>query len=149
MERAQGITDRAGDAGGGATSQAESSTYEFRWDVEVPGPERRYGQRFMKQWKRILQAQKMAPLVSAHIPPQWARFQLCVEGDIEERSVAAREAEITAELAHLRWNGAGAPEEHIAGEPAGRHPTGWQGVRVWVAYARQDVEAVLGRKAKI
>ena len=39
----------------------DTPTYEFRWDVAVPGTERRYGQKFMKQWKRVLQAQKKGP----------------------------------------------------------------------------------------
>jgi hypothetical protein len=133
---------------GSTPMETGSGTYEFRWDVEVPAGERRFGQKFMKQWRRVLQAQKMGPLVSARVPPRWARFQLCTEGDAEVQAVTAREAEVAAELAHLRW-GSEHPEENIVGEPAGRHPSGWQGVRVWVAYARQDVEAVLGRKARV
>jgi hypothetical protein len=133
---------------GKTPAEPEVGTYEFRWDVEVPAGERRFGQQFMKQWRRVLQAQKMAPLVSAKVPPRRARFQLCTEGGAEAQSVATQEAEVAAELAHLRW-ASEHPEENIVGEPAGRHPSGWQGVRVWVAYARQDVEAVLGRKARI
>jgi hypothetical protein len=133
---------------GDASADIEAGTYEFRWDVEVPAGERRFGQKFMKQWRRVLQVQKMGPLVSANVAPRHARFQLCTEGGAEAKEIAAREAEVAAELAHLRW-GSEHPEENIVGEPAGRHPAGWQGVRVWVAYARQDVEAVLGRKAKL
>jgi hypothetical protein len=125
-------------------------TYEFRWDVEVPGSEqRRYGQKFMKQWKRVLQAQKMAPLVSSKLSPRHARFQLCVAEEVEGVQVSACEAEVAAELAHLRWGEGGPPERHIEGESADRHPAGWQGVRVWMTFARQDVENVLGKKAKI
>ena len=123
-------------------------TYEFRWDVEIPGTERRYGQKFMKQWKRILQAQKMEPLVSARLAPRHARFQLCVAGETEAPQVLACEAEIAAELAHLRWTES-TPEQHIQPEPSDRHPAGWQGVRVWMTFARQDVESVLGKKPKI
>jgi hypothetical protein len=123
-------------------------TYEFRWDVEVPGTERRYGQKFMKQWKRVLQAQKMAPLVSAKLSPRQARFQLCIAGETGDPQVSERETEVAAELAHLRWTG-GSPEQHIRGESADRHPAGWQGVRVWMTFARQDVESVLGKKARI
>lgn len=137
----------------------DSATYEFRWDVEVPGPTElkhsgavsgRYGQKFMKQWKRVLQAQKMAPLVSAKLSPRHARFQLCLAGEIEPPQVSVCEAEVSAELAHLRWTNGAAPEQNIEGEPADRHPAaGWQGVRVWVTFARHDVECVLGKKAKV
>ena len=126
---------------------ASDATYEFRWDVEVPGGERRYGQKFMKQWKRVLQVQKLSALVSAKLAPHEARFQLCVGDNAASESVAAQQAEIADELAHLRWSGdAGS---HICGEPAGQHPAGWQGVRVWVTFARQDVEQALAKKAKI
>ena len=121
-------------------------TYEFRWDIEIPGTERRFGQRFMKQWKRVLQAQNMAPLVSRKLSPRAARFQLCVGGETEGPQVSACEAEVTAELSHLRWIEGG---EHIRPELPDRHPAGWQGVRVWMTFARQDVEDVLGRKSKI
>lgn len=125
----------------------ESTTYEFRWDVEVPSGERRFGQKFMKQWKRVLQVQKMSPLVSAKVAPHSARFQLCVDAHEEAQAIAAHEAEVAGELAHLRFqNGSNGP---IAGEPAGAHPAGWHGVRVWVQFNRQDVEEVLGKKAKI
>jgi hypothetical protein len=124
----------------------ETQSYEFRWDVEVPVSERRFGQKFMKQWKRVLQAQKMGPLVSAKLSPVSARFQLCVESEADTNAVRAHEAEVAEELAHLRWSG---NAQQIAGEPAGTHPAGWQGVRVWVAFSRRDVEAVLGKKAKI
>jgi hypothetical protein len=124
------------------------ATYEFRWDVEVAESERKYGQKFMKQWRRVLQAQKMLPLVSGKMAPLRARVQLVVAGEVESPEVTARAAEVIEELAHLRWSG-GTPEENIAGEPAGRHPAGWQGVRVWMAFARQDVEAIFQKKAKI
>lgn len=130
------------------TRETIPPTYEFRWDVEIPGTERRYGQKFMKQWKRVLQMQKMTALVSAKLSLQHARFQLCVEGEVEAQQVLAREAEIAAELAHLRWAN-GSPEQSIEGEPSGRHPAGWQGVRVWMTFARRDVESALGKKAKI
>ena len=125
-----------------------SQTYEFRWDVEIPGTERRFGQKFMKQWKRVLQAQKMGPLVSSKLSPQEARFQLCVAEGAESPQVTACEAEVAAELAHLRWMD-GAPGERIHPESADRHPAGWQGVRVWMTFARQDVESVLGKKSKV
>jgi len=130
-------------------------TYEFRWDVEVPLSERRYGQKFMKQWKRVLQVQKLTPLVSARLCPQRARFQLCVGGDAEQEQIQHHEAEVLEELAHLRRGavptGAGiaADAGPIEGEPAGTHPAGWQGVRVWMTFARRDVEAALAKKPKI
>lgn len=124
------------------------ATYEFRWDVEVADSERKYGQKFMKQWRRVLQAQKMLPLVSGKMTPLRARVQLVVAGEAESSEVAARAAEVIEELGHLRWSG-GTPEQNIAGEPAGQHPAGWQGVRVWMAFARQDVEAIFTKKAKI
>jgi hypothetical protein len=130
------------------TAAPAATTYEFRWDIEVPESERRYGQRFMKQWRRILQVQKMTPLVSGKLLPLYARFQLVVTGETQTPDVAAHTAEVLAELSHLRWI-QGTAEENIAGEPAGQHPGGWQGVRVWMAFARQDVEAVFGRKAKV
>ena len=123
-------------------------TYEFRWDVEIPGTERRYGQKFMKQWKRVLQAQKMASLVSQKLSPREARFQLCLADGVEPPQVSACEAEIAAELAHLRWT-EGGPEDCIHSESPDRHPAGWQGVRVWMTFARQDVESVLGKKSKL
>lgn len=129
------------------------STYEFRWDVEVPGTERRFGQKFMKQWKRVLQAQKMAALVTAKLSPHHARFQVCVgsgsaEAETEAAQVRAREQEIAEELSHLRWAN-GSAQECIEGEPPSSHPAGWQGVRVWMTFSRQDVESALGKKAKI
>ena len=127
---------------------AGGSTYEFRWDVEVAGTERRFGQKFMKQWKRVLQAQKMTPLVSSKLSPRAARFQLCIGDGTEAPLVTACEAEVAAELAHLRWT-EGRPEERIRPEQPDRHPAGWQGVRVWMTFARQDVESVLGKKRKI
>ncbi|MES2465587.1 MAG: hypothetical protein V4671_33905, partial [Armatimonadota bacterium] len=102
----------------------QDSTYEFRWDVEVPTDERRFGQKFTKQWKRVLQAQKMTSLVSPKLSPQGARFQLCVPGEAEQQYIHEREAEITEELAHLRWANGLPPEQCIAGEPAGTHPAG-------------------------
>lgn len=124
-----------------------AATYEFRWDVEVPPGERRFGQKFMKQWKRVLQVQKMSPLVSAKVAPRRARFQLCVDAHEGAQAIAAHEAEVADELSHLRFQ-SGNPS-NIAGEPAGAHPAGWQGVRVWVQFNRHDVEEVLGKKAKI
>jgi hypothetical protein len=136
-----------------ATDEAPG-TYEFRWDIEVPIAERRYGQKFMKQWKRVLQAQKLTPLVSARLCPQRARFQLCVGGDAEQEQIRHHEAEVLEELAHLRRGavptGTGiADAGPIEGEPAGTHPAGWQGVRVWMTFARRDVEAALAKKPKI
>jgi hypothetical protein len=125
-----------------------AATYEFRWDVEVAQTERKYGQKFMKQWRRVLQAQKMLPLVSGKMAPLRARFQVVVAEEAETSTVAAQAAEIVEELSHLRWSN-GTPEENIAGEPAGKHPAGWQGVRVWMAFARRDVEAVFTKKAKV
>lgn len=131
-----------------------TGTYEFRWDIEVPVSERRYGQKFMKQWKRVLQAQKLTPLVSARLCPQRARFQLCVGGDAEQEQIRHHEAEVLEELAHLRRGavptGAGiADAGPIEGEPAGTHPAGWQGVRVWMTFARRDVETALAKKPKV
>ena len=145
-----------------------AETYEFRWDVEVPGGERRYGQKFMKQWKRVLQVQKLSPLVTAKLAPHHARFQLCVGPDISRdinslanapsgaidtqaspSLVAVCEAEVAEVLAGFRWAGSGSARSHIDGEPARQHPAGWQGVRVWMTFARRDVEAVLGKKPKI
>ena len=130
------------------TNLDANRTYEFRWDVEIPGTERRYGQKFMKQWKRVLQAQKMGPLVSPKLTPRRARFQLCVADSAEPPHVSACAAEVAAELAHLRW-GDGTPEERIQPESPDRHPAGWQGVRIWLTFARQDVESVLGKKPKV
>lgn len=130
-------------------SSGEAQAYEFRWDVEVPAGERRFGQKFMKQWKRVLQVQKMSPLVSAKLAPLSARFQLCVGGDAEAQTVRAREAEVAEELTHLKWANGTPPASHIAGEPAGHHSAGWEGVRVWVSFAKRDVEEVLGKKSKI
>ncbi len=148
----------------------EPETYEFRWDVEIPGGERRYGQKFMKQWKRVLQVQKMSPLVSAKLAAHHARFQLCVAPLVENgaalavagnsaiqasspmdaaATITAREAEIAEELGRFRWAGGGSAQSHIEGEPARQHPAGWQGVRVWMTFARRDVEAVLGKKPKL
>ena len=101
----------------------DTPTYEFRWDVAVPGTERRYGQKFMKQWKRVLQAQKMAPLVSAKLAPREARFQLCVADEAPLGEVNACEAEVTDALAHLRWHGGAAPAASpiLPGRPRHRH----------------------------
>ena len=126
-----------------------AATYTFRWDIEVPTGERRYGQKFMRQWKRVLQAQKMMPLVSAKLSPWQARFQLCIPAETEQGQVMEREAEVAAELSHLRWAGSEEAERCIAGEPAGTHPAGWEGVRVWMTYARQDVEAAFVKKVRI
>ncbi|MBC8104059.1 MAG: hypothetical protein H7Z41_15915 [Cytophagales bacterium] len=131
------------------SDDAAAATYEFRWDVEIPVGERRYGQKFMKQWKRVLQAQKMGPLVSAKLSPHGVRFQLCVTGEAESQQIVEREAEVAEELAHLRWTNDYPPEQCIAGEPAGRHPAGWQGVRVWMTFSRQDVETALSKKPRI
>jgi hypothetical protein len=130
-------------------SSEGGSTYEFRWDVEVPTDERRFGQRFTKQWKRVLQAQKMASLVSAKLSPQGARFQLCVTHETGQQYILEREAEIAEELGHLRWANGLPAEQCIAGEPAGTHPAGWQGVRIWMTFARQDVESALAKKPRI
>lgn len=125
----------------------DTTTYEFRWDVEVPGAEPRFGQRFMKQWKRVLQAQRMSSLVSHRLSPRAARFQVCVPTDSEVIDIAAREAAVAAELAHLRWPET--PEGVISPESPDRHPAGWQGVRVWMTFERQDVETALARKSKL
>ena len=123
----------------------EAATYTFRWDVEVPLAERgKCGPKFMKQWKRVLQAQKLTPLVSAKLAPYEARFQLCMQGGGEAELVAEREREISEELAHLRRD-----ELPIAGEPTGTHPAGWQGVRVWMTFARRDVETALAKKPRV
>ena len=130
------------------SSPTPDATYEFRWDVEVPVAERRYGQKFMKQWKRVLQAQKLGPLVTAKLAPRHARFQLCPPAETSVQAVNVCEQEVAAELAHLRWPD-GHPEAHIEGEPAGKHPAGWQGVRIWMTFARQDVEQALQKKPRI
>ncbi|MBC8137610.1 MAG: hypothetical protein H8F28_17140 [Fibrella sp.] len=125
--------------------EQDTATYTFRWDVEVPLTDRaKCGPKFMKQWKRVLQAQKLTPLVSMKLPLHEARFQLCVSGNGEAGLVAAHEQEIADELAHLRRDAS-----HIAGEPAGTHPAGWQGVRVWMTFARRDVETALAKKPRI
>ncbi len=122
-----------------------AATYTFRWDVEVPLEDRaKCGPKFMKQWKRVLQAQKLAPLVSAKLTPYGARFQLCVLGGGEAALVAEHEREIAEALARLR-----ADTWPVSGEPAGSLPTGWQGVRVWMTFARRDVESALAKKPKI
>jgi hypothetical protein len=128
-----------------ADTEDDGSTYTFRWDVEVPLAERgKCGPKFMKQWKRVLQAQKLTPLVAMKLPPHEARFQLCVLQDNERAMVEQHEREIAEELAHLRRDSL-----PIAGEPAGTHPAGWQGVRVWMTFGRRDVETALAKKPKI
>lgn len=129
----------------GTDEEQDAATYTFRWDVEVPLEDRaKCGPKFMKQWKRVLQAQKLTPLVSMKLPLHEARFQLCVTGGGEATLVAAHEREIAEELARLRRD-----ESPIAGEPAGTHPAGWQGVRVWMTFARRDVETALAKKPRI
>jgi hypothetical protein len=128
-------------------TEATNAIYEFRWDVEVPEEGRNFGPRFMKQWRKVLQAQKMTALISNAVAPQQARFQLCVAGETGGDAVSEREKEIKRELARLRWCER-SPDESIQGEPAGSHPAGWQGVRVWVAFAKSDVESALGKKPK-
>ena len=126
-------------------ADSDTTTYTFRWDVEVPLADRgKCGIKFMKQWKRVLQAQKLTPLVSAKLAPSEARFQLCLLGGGEAAFVAEREREIAEELAHLRRD-----QWIVAGEPARTHPAGWQGVRVWMTFARRDVETALAKKPKI
>jgi hypothetical protein len=147
-------TPPAPEADGGGD---DGATYEFRWDVEVPASERRYGQKFMKQWKRVLQAQRLTPLVSARLCPRQARFQLCVDPDVaggeaERQTIREHEEQIFEELMHLRRSVPGGPDPEaapVAGEPAGTHPAGWQGVRVWMTFARRDVEAALAKKPKL
>ncbi len=134
--------------------EGRDSVYEFRWDVEVPQEERRYGEKFRKQWRRILQAQKLLPLVSAGLSPCRARFQVCVTEEVAREQLAARQAEVMEELAHLRWSEGGAAAASSgciagAGEPAGRHPAGWQGVRVWMSFPRRDVETALAKKPRV
>lgn len=128
-------------------SEATIALYEFRWDVEMTDGGRNFGPRFMKQWRKILQAQKMTALISNTVAPLQARFQICVTGETQGDAVSEREQEIKRELARLRWCER-SPEESIQGEPAGYHPAGWQGVRVWVAFAKADVETALGKKPK-
>lgn len=125
--------------------EQDPATYTFRWDVEVPLADRaKCGPKFMKQWKRVLQAQKLTPLVSMKLPLHDARFQLCISGSGEAELVVAHEREIAEELARLRRDAS-----PIAGDPAGIHPTGWQGVRVWMTFARRDVETALAKKPKV
>ena len=127
------------------TTGTDDATYTFRFDIEVPLAERgKCGAKFMKQWKRVLQAQKLTPLVAAKLPPYDARFQLCVGQGYESALIAEREAEIVEQLMHLRRDAL-----PVSGEPAGQHPTGWQGVRVWMTFGRRDVESVLTKKPKI
>lgn len=138
-----------------ANTPTEASVFEFRWDVEVPpenennnrGQEKGYGERFMKQWRKMLTVQRMAPLFSKTVAPRRARYQLCVAGESPGESVTAREKEITRALARLSW-GEERPAENITGEPAGSHPAGWQGVRIWIAFAREDIEKALGKQSK-
>ncbi|GAB4463422.1 MAG: hypothetical protein OHK0029_32000 [Armatimonadaceae bacterium] len=127
-----------------------AAEYEFRWDVEVPISTKRFGQHFSKQWRKVLQAQKLTPLINAGITPCRAQYQLL--GSTGEESAPAellseREDQIVQELVRLRWNQA-RPEDRIQGKPAGNHPAGWQGVRIWLAFARQDVESVLEKKPR-
>ena len=121
-------------------------TYTFRFDVDVPLAERgKCGPKFMKQWKRVLSAQKLSPLVSPKLSPQGARFQLCIAGgDAAAELIAEREREIADELMHLRRD-----ELPVMGEPTGAHPAGWQGVRVWMTFDRHDVEMALAKKPKL
>jgi hypothetical protein len=126
-------------------SDPDAATYTFRWDVEVPLADRaKCGPKFMKQWKRVLQAQKLTPLVSMKLPLRDARFQLCVSGSGEAELVTAHEREIAEELSRLRRDAS-----PIAGDPAGVLPTGWEGVRVWMTFARRDVETALAKKPKV
>ena len=128
-----------------AETAPDDATYTFRFDVEVPLGERgKCGAKFMKQWKRVLQAQKLTPLVAAKLPPHDARFQLCVSHGYEAAQVAEREAEIVEQLMHLRRDAL-----PVRGETAGELPTGWEGVRVWMTFGRRDVEAALTKKPKI
>ena len=133
-----------------AGEHAPGETYTFRFDVEVMFADRgKCGPKFMKQWKRVLQAQKLSPLVSPKLIPQEARFQLCVAGGGGDMAtpatlVAEREQEITEELMHLRRDAL-----PVSGEPAGTHPAGWQGVRVWMTFDRHEVEMALAKKPKI
>lgn len=127
------------------SDEVDSTTYTFRWDVEVPLAERgKCGMKFMKQWKRVLQAQKLSPLVSSQLSPHEARFQLCVLAGWESKQVEEREAEIIEQLSHLRRDAL-----PVAGEPAGTHPAGWQGVRIWMTFDRHDVETALAKKPKV
>lgn len=123
---------------------ASGETYTFRFDVEVMLAERgKCGGKFMKQWKRVLQAQKLSPLVSPKLLPQEARFQLCMS-DGAASLVAEREKEIADELMHLRRDSL-----PVSGEPPRTHPAGWQGVRVWMTFDRHDVEMALAKKPKL
>jgi len=124
---------------------APGETYTFRFDVEVSLAERgKCGGKFMKQWKRVLQAQKLSPLVSPKLSPHEARFQLCMATDGAASLVAEREKEIADELMHLRRDCL-----PVSGEPSGMHPAGWQGVRVWMTFDRHDVEMALAKKPKL
>ncbi len=124
---------------------ASGDTYTFRFDVEVSLAERgKCGGKFMKQWKRVLQAQKLSPLVSPKLSPHEARFQLCMTTDGAASLVAEREKEIADELMHLRRDCL-----PVSGEPSGIHPAGWQGVRVWMTFDRHDVELALAKKPKL
>ncbi len=142
------VADAAAEESDASEENVAAATYEFRWDVEAPIEERRYGQKFMKQWKRVLQAQRMGPLVSAKLSPRHARFQLCTSEDTTAPEITACADQIAHELGRLRWT-RGTAEANIEGEPPSRHANGWQGVRVWMTFTRQDVETVLGKKARI
>jgi len=125
------------------TAETDASTYEFRWDVPVDMESRKFGTTFMKQFRRVLQAQKMTPLVTAALAPRQARFQLCLTQG-EANTIQTFEAQVQEELQRLRWS----EDAHISGEPSDSHPAGWQGVRLWLTFARADVEAALAKKIK-
>jgi hypothetical protein len=68
----------------------------------------------------------MASLVSQKLSPREARFQLCLADGVEPPRISACEAEVAAELAHLRWilltqwkcRACGDPHIHCACKPA-------------------------------
>ena len=114
---------------------------EFRWDVEVPFAEKQYGDKFIRQWRKILKQQRLAALGSK-IPPRKARYQICMNAETRTSDLASKQAELEKAIAKLR-SGDG---ESIAPESPETHPLEWQGVRVWMTFERDDVENTLGKK---
>ena len=126
------------------SKKGETQGCEFRWDVEVAFAEKQYGDKFLKQWRRILKAQRLGAL-GAKIPPRTARYQICANEETQGTVLASKQAAVEKAIDGLRRT-ENIGEEQIAKEESETHPLGWQGVRVWMTFERDAIEDALGKK---
>jgi|GEM_PF-2095092 len=114
--------------------------WEFRWDVSVGEGTGSFGRRFFTEWKRLLKAQRLGGVVGAAIPHR-IQMQFVVTPEVTDEWANLEAGEVQQELLRF-WDS----KTTICTKPRQSDAGGWQGVRLWIAFRRQEIEAILSTK---